>query len=89
MIARNHNDLKKTTFIQPTATCLALVITALGFFSPPADMGYTSWILVGLGVCFLADISNIDMTNDKILYAAISVFGIAYLEYAMTFSHLN
>ena len=89
MIARNRNDLKKTTFIQPTATFLALVIAALSFFSPAADKGYTGWILVGLGLCFLADIFNIDMTNDRILYAAIGVFVIAYLEYAMTFTRYS
>jgi len=89
MIARNRNDLKKTAIIQPTATFLALLIAALSFFSPLADKGYTSWILIGLGLCFLADIFNIDMTNDKILYAAIGVFVIAYLEYAVTFTRLN
>jgi len=89
MIARNRNDLKKTSFIQPTVTFLALVIAALSFFSPAADQGYTIWILVGLGLCCLADIFNIDMTNDKILYAAIGVFVIAYLEYAVTFTRFS
>jgi uncharacterized membrane protein YhhN len=89
MIARNRNDLKKTAIIQPTATFLAIVITGLSFLSPMADKAYTTWILVGLGLCFLADIFNIDMTNDKILYAAIGVFVVAYLEYAITFTHFN
>jgi len=89
MIARNRNDLKKTTIIQPTLTFLALVVALLSFFSPSADKGYTTWILIGLGLCFLADIFNIDMTNDKILYAAIAVFVIAYLEYAVTFTRFN
>lgn len=89
MLARNRNDLKKTTVIQPVLTCLALVIAALSFMSPAADRGYTAWILVGLGLCFLADIFNIDMTNDRILYAAIGVFVIAYLEYALTFTRFN
>jgi len=89
MIARNRNDLKKTTIIQPTLTFLALVIAGLSFFSLQADRGYTTWILVGLGLCLTADIFNIDMTNDKILYAAIGVFVIAYLEYAITFTRFN
>lgn len=89
MMARNRNDLKKTTIIQPALTFLALVIAGLSFLSPQADRGYTTWILVGLGLCFLADIFNIDMTNDKILYAAIGVFVIAYLEYAITFTRFN
>jgi uncharacterized membrane protein YhhN len=89
MIARNRNDLRKTTVIQPTATFLAIVIAALSFLSPIADQGYTTWILVGLSLCFLADIFNIDMTNDKVLYAAIGVFVIAYLEYAFTFTRFN
>jgi uncharacterized membrane protein YhhN len=89
LLARNRNDLKRTTIIQPTLTFLALVIAGLSFFSPQADGGYTTWILVGLGLCFLADIFNIDMTNDKILYAAIAVFVVAYLEYAVTFTRFN
>ncbi len=89
MVARNRNDLRKTSIIQPTTTLLAIVIGALGFLSPAADKAYTAWILVGLGMCFLADIFNIDMTNDKILYAAIGAFVIAYLEYAVTFTRFN
>ena len=89
LIARNRNDLKKTAFIQPVLTALALVTAGLSFISPAADRGYTTWILVGMGLCFLADIFNIDMTNNKILYAAIGAFIIAYLEYAITFTRFN
>jgi len=89
LIARNRNDLKKTAFIQPVLTALALVTAGLSFIRPAADRGYTTWILVGMGLCFLADIFNIDMTNNKILYAAIGAFIIAYLEYAITFTRFN
>ena len=89
LVARNRNDLKKTAIIQPVATFVAMLIAALSFFSPHADTSYTIWILVGMGLCFLADIFNIDMTNDKILYAAIGAFVIAYLEYAITFTRFN
>jgi uncharacterized membrane protein YhhN len=89
MIARNKNDLKKTTIIQPALTFLALIIAGLSFLSPQAGHSYTTWILIGLGLCFLADIFNIDMTNDRILYAAIAVFVVAYMEYAITFTHFN
>jgi uncharacterized membrane protein YhhN len=89
MIARNRNDLKKTTIIQLILTFLALVIAGLSFLSPQGNHSYTAWIMVGLGLCFLADIFNIDMTNDKILYAAIAVFVIAYLENAITFTRFN
>jgi uncharacterized membrane protein YhhN len=89
LIARNKNDLKKTTLIQPTLTFLALLIAGLSFLSPWVEQSYTIWILVGMGLCFLADIFNIDMTNDKILYAAIAVFVIAYLEYAITFTRFS
>lgn len=85
LVARNRNDLKKTAVIQPVLTFMAIGIAALSFLSPAADKGYTTWILVGLVLCFMADIFNIDMTKDRILYAAIAVFIIAYLEYAFTF----
>jgi len=89
MIARNRNDLKKTAFLQPTATLVAILIAALSFLSPYSNHEYTIWILVGMGFCFLADIFNIDMTSDKILYAAIGVFILAYLEYAITYTKFN
>jgi uncharacterized membrane protein YhhN len=89
MLARNRDDLRKTAFIQPALTCLALVVAALSFLSPAADRSYSAWILVGLGLCFLADLFNIDMSNDRILYAAIAVFAVAYLEYAITFTRFN
>jgi uncharacterized membrane protein YhhN len=89
MVARNRQDLKKTAVIQPLTTLAAIVIAALSFFSPQANPAYTGWILVGLALCLLADIFNIDMTRDAILYAAIGVFVIAYLEYALTFTRFN
>ncbi len=89
LIARNREDLKKTALIQPALTLLALVVAGLSFFSPAVNTSYSLWILVGLGLCVLADIFNIDMTNDKILYAAIGVFIVAYLEYALTFTRFN
>jgi uncharacterized membrane protein YhhN len=89
LVARNRNDLKKTAFIQPVLTFIAMGIAALSFFSPLVNREYTAWILIGMGLCFLADLFNIDMTNDKILYAAIGVFVIAYLEYAVTFTYFN
>lgn len=89
MIARNRNNLKRTAIIQPLTTLVALGITALSLTSTRANPQYTLWILIGMGACFLADIFNIDMTNDKILYAAIAAFVIAYLEYAVTFTRFN
>jgi len=89
LAARNRNDLKKTAIIQPAATFVALIIAGLSYFSPISNWEYTIWILIGMGLCFLADIFNIDMSNDKILYAAIGVFLIAYLEYAAAFTRFN
>lgn len=89
LVARNRNDLKRTAIIQPITTLVALVIAVLSYLSPAANREYTLWILIGMGLCFLADIFNIDMTNPKILYAAIGVFVIAYLEYAITFTRFS
>jgi len=89
MVARNRNDLKKTAIIQPLTTLVSIVIAAMSLLSPASNPSYTAWILVGLGLCLLADVFNIDMTNDNILYAAIGVFVIAYLEYAITFTRFN
>jgi len=89
LIARNRNDLKHTAFLQPVLTFLAIIVAAMSFLSPAGEWSYTVWILAGLGLCLVADIFNIDMTNDKILYAAIAVFVVAYLEYAVTFTSFS
>lgn len=89
LIARNRKDLKRTAIIQPLTTLLSIVVAALSFLSPQVNPGYTTWILVGLGLCFLADIFNIDMNNDKIFLAGIVAFIFAYLEYAVTYTVFN
>ncbi len=86
MIARNKNDLKRTAIIQPVATLVAIIIAVLSFLSPYVNTDYTVWILVGMGLCLLADIFNIDMTKDMVLYAAIAVFILAYMEYAFIYT---
>lgn len=89
LIARNKKDLKRTAVYQPLCTFTSLIVAALSLLSPRSEASYTIWILVGLGLCFLADIFNIDMNNDRILFAAIAVFIIAYLEYAITWTVFN
>ncbi len=89
LIARNRKDMKRTAIIQPLTTLLSIIVAALSFVSPRVNPGFTTWILIGLGLCLLADIFNIDMNNDKIFYAGIAVFIIAYLEYAVTYTVFN
>jgi uncharacterized membrane protein YhhN len=89
LIARNRNDLKRTAIIQPVLTTLVIVVAAMGFLSPAGEWEYTVWIMVGLSLCLIGDIFNIDMTNNKILYAAIAVFVLAYLEYAAALTRFN
>lgn len=85
-IIKNREDLKKNAIIQPLTTLVAIMVAALSFLHPNVNPAYTTWILVGLGLSFLADIFNIDMKNDRILLAAIGVFVLAYSEYGVTFT---
>lgn len=89
LIARNRGDLKRTAYIQPLVTSVSVVIVVLSFFIPNTNRDYTTWILVGLGLCFAADIFNIDMNNDKIFFAGMAFFFLAYIEYALTFTLFN
>ncbi len=89
LVARNRGDLKRTAIIQPLTTFLSLTIAGLSVFDPHTNQTYTIWILVGLGLCFTADIFNIDMNNDKIFIAGILFFMVAYLEYAVVFTVFN
>jgi uncharacterized membrane protein YhhN len=43
--------------------------------------GFTTWILLGLGLSLAGDVFNINMTRDEILYPALLVFLVAYLVY--------
>jgi len=85
-VIKNREDLKRNAIIQPLTTLVAIAVAALSFLHPNVSPAYTIWILIGLGLSFLADIFNIDMKNDKILLAAIGVFVLAYCEYGVTFT---
>ena len=89
LIARNRQNLKLTAIIQPLTTLFSIAIAALSLLNPATNHSYTTWILVGLGLCFVADIFNIDMNNDKIFLAGIITFIFAYSEYAVTFTIFN
>ena len=89
LLARNRQNLKLTAIIQPLTTLLSIIVASLSFLNPQVNHNYAIWILIGLGLCFVADIFNIDMNNDKIFYAGIAVFILAYLEYAVTYTVFN
>jgi len=89
LIARNREDLKVTAIIQPLTTLLSLLVAALCLFNPQTNSSYTIWIVIGLGLCLVADIFNIDMNNDKIFIAGILFFIVAYSEYAIAFTVFN
>ncbi|HEX3050735.1 MAG TPA: lysoplasmalogenase family protein [Aggregatilineaceae bacterium] len=89
LVARNRNDLKRTAYIQPLTTLLSIAVAGLSLINPQTNPSYTVWILVGLGLCFAADIFNIDMNNDKIFLAGILFFLVAYSIYAVVFTVFN
>jgi uncharacterized membrane protein YhhN len=89
LIARNREDLKRTAIIQPLTTFLSLCVVGLSLLNPQTHHTYAIWILIGLGLCFAADIFNIDMNNDKILIMGILFFILAYSEYAAVFTVFN
>ncbi len=89
LIARNREDLKRTALIQPLTTFLSMAVAGLSLLNPQTNHPYTIWILIGLVLCFVADIFNIDMNNDKVFIAGIIFFIVAYLEYAVTFTVFN
>ena len=89
LIARNRKDLKRTAFIQAILTVLVIVVAAMGFLSPAGEWEYTVWIMVGLSLCLIGDILNINLTKEWIRYAAIAVFMLACLIYAIAFARFN
>jgi uncharacterized membrane protein YhhN len=79
--ARNRADYSRVAVFQPLTTVLTLLVAALGLLSPNAHLGFTLWILAGLGLSLAGDVFNIDMSRDDILYPALIVFVGAYLVY--------
>lgn len=89
LVARNKQDLKRTALIQPLTTFVSMLVAGLSLLDPSTNQPYTIWILVGLGLCFAADIFNIDMNNDKIFFLGMAFFVVAYLEYATVYTVFN
>ncbi len=81
--ARNREDYRTVAIFQPLTTVLTLAVAALGLLAPSANPGFTTWILVGLGLSLAGDVFNINMTRDEILYPALLVFLVAYLIYPL------
>ena len=87
--ARNKENYKTVAVFQPVTTILTIAVAALSFLAPNVIPGFTVWILVGLVLSLAGDIFNINMSNDKILYAAIIVFFFAYLVYPIGITVYN
>jgi len=79
--ARNREDYRTVAVFQPLTTVLTVAVAALALLTPNAQMGFTGWILAGLGLSLAGDLFNINMSRDGVLYAALLVFLVAYLVY--------
>ncbi|MBN2257174.1 MAG: hypothetical protein JW704_05035 [Anaerolineaceae bacterium] len=89
LIARNRNDLKRPAIIQSILTTLAIIVATLGLLSPASEWNYTIWILVGLVLCLIGDISNIDVKKDRNLFVAMPVYAAAFLIFATAFTRIH
>ena len=79
--ARNRKDYRTVAIFQPVTTVLTVAVAALGLLAPVVNVGFTAWILLGLGLSLAGDVFNINMSRDEILYPALLVFLVAYLVY--------
>ncbi len=79
--ARNREDYQTVAIYQPVTTILTVGVAALALLTPNANLGFTIWILLGLGLSLAGDVFNINMTRDEILYPALLVFLVAYFVY--------
>ena len=48
--ARNREDYRTVAIFQPLTTVLTLAVAALGLLAPSANAGFTTWMLLGLGL---------------------------------------
>lgn len=81
--ARNREEYRTVAVLQPLTTALTLGVIGLGLLAPNVHWGFTLWILAGLGLSFVGDIFNINMSRDEILYPALLVFLVAYFIYPL------
>jgi uncharacterized membrane protein YhhN len=89
LIVRNRANLKRAAVIQPILTVLIIVVAAMGFLSPVGEWEYTIWIVVGLSICLIGDILNINIAKERFWFAIITIFMVAYLVYAIAFTRFN
>jgi uncharacterized membrane protein YhhN len=89
LIARNRDDLKYTSIIQPILTLLAIITASMAFLSPAGEWDYTIWILFGLGVCLIADVFHLDVVKKKTHSTDIIIYVSACLIFALIFTYFN
>ena len=82
-VYRDRNDLKKIAIIQPSITCLSIVVCLLSFLTPGYRLGYTLLVLLGLILSVVADFVLVDVKDMKKLIQALVLFLLIYITYSL------
>ncbi len=87
--ARKRNDLKTVAIVQPLGCFLSIVIAGMSVFTAGANTGFTIWITAGMFLCFIGDINNINMDDDKTVIRGLIIFAFGYLAYGVGLAIYN
>jgi uncharacterized membrane protein YhhN len=83
MHARTRNDLRRVIIFQPGSVILSWLIAASSLLRPDAHVGFTSVVLLGMGIAIVGDFLNLDMENPNVILRGLIIAVLAYLTYGV------
>ena len=87
--ARKKQNLELVKIVQPVG-CLVSILIALGaLMAPEANTGFILWITVGMVLCFVGDINNVNMDDDATVIRGLIIFVFGYLAYGVGLTIYN
>jgi len=87
--ARKVQNFDRVKIVQPLG-CLVSIFIALGvLMTPGANGGSIIWITVGLVLCLIGDINNINMDDDATVIRGLIIFVFGYLAYGVALAIYN
>lgn len=88
-LARREQNFDRVKIVQPGGCLVSIIIAAGALLTPEPNTGFIIWILVGLILCFIGDINNINMDDDATVIRGLVIFVFGYLAYGVGLAIYN
>lgn len=87
--ARQENNLKLVSIVQPAITILCILIALLALKRPGTNGALVAWVAAGMFIALIGDFLNLDMGNPRVVIRGLVIAIIAYLTYAAGFTAID